>query len=221
MDGQLASADRFWDLRLQLVVRDTNPAVPALVIGVRRKHVACCGGLLCQLFRVSSFVLLLFLALSAIGPLFFFTRLVSSRSFSSRAMRSSALFFHALGVGAFARSLVREVVRDLCESLARPRVEARAVKEFERAILPWSVPNIRSSRLWVEKRMCVGVHAGGWLRLLRLPTVDDFGSNGQELLAGLRVIAEQVEDLDRASVINVPDNWLTGARVEEFRRTVP
>ena len=57
----------------------------------------------------------------------------------------------------------------------------------------------------------------GELRLLRLPTVDDFGSNGQEFLAGLGVIAHQVEDLDGASVVHVPDNWLAGARVEEFR----
>ena len=55
-------------------------------------------------------------------------------------------------------------------------MEARAVKEFERAILTWRVPNVRSSRLWVEKRICVGIDGGGWLlgslRLLRLPTVD-------------------------------------------------
>ena len=31
--------------------------------------------------------------------------------------------------------------------------------------------------------------------------------------------AQQVEDLYLASALNVPDTWLTGARVEEFRRT--
>jgi hypothetical protein len=69
LDGQLASADRFWDLRLQLGVRDTIPAMPALVVGVRRKYVACCGGLLCQF--LSS---LLLLQRFAVVPLFLFTR---------------------------------------------------------------------------------------------------------------------------------------------------
>ena len=69
MDGLLASADRFWDLRLQLVVRDTIPAVPSLVVRVRRKCVACGGGLLCQ-FLSSLLLLLRF----AIIPLFLFTR---------------------------------------------------------------------------------------------------------------------------------------------------
>src|SRR5262249_52277160 len=113
------------------------------------------------------------------------------------------------------------VLRYLNESLARFRVEARAVKEFERASLFGGVPDVRSSRLYVEPRMQHRVHAGGWLsallRLLRRPTVHDFGSNGQEFLAGLGVIAHQVEDLDGASAVHIPNDWLAGARVEEFR----
>jgi hypothetical protein len=51
LDGRLASADRFWGLRLQLVVRDTHTlAAPTLVIGIPRKLVAGCGGLLPFLF---------------------------------------------------------------------------------------------------------------------------------------------------------------------------
>ena len=70
MDGQLASPDRFWDLSLQLVVRDTHTlAAPTLVVRVRRKCVAGCGGLLCQLFSS-----LLLLPLLAFVPLFLFTR---------------------------------------------------------------------------------------------------------------------------------------------------
>jgi hypothetical protein len=41
LDGRLASADRFWDLRLQSVVRDTHTlAAPTLVIGIPCKLVA-------------------------------------------------------------------------------------------------------------------------------------------------------------------------------------
>src|SRR5436305_184579 len=83
------------------------------------------------------------------------------------------------------------------------------------------MPDGGPSRNRVEEGMRLRIY-GVWrlpgeLRLLRLPTVDDFGSNGQEFLAGLGVIAHQVEDLDGASVVHVPDNWLACARVEDFR----
>jgi hypothetical protein len=69
LDGQLASPDRFWDLRLQLVVRDTHTlAAPTLVVRVRRKCVAGCGGLLCQFFSS-----LLLLPRLAFVPLFLLT----------------------------------------------------------------------------------------------------------------------------------------------------
>jgi len=80
LDGQLASPDRFWDLRLQLVVRDTTPAVPVLIVRVRCKCVACCGGLLCQflssllLLPLFAVVPLFLLSRYAIVPLFLFTR---------------------------------------------------------------------------------------------------------------------------------------------------
>ena len=34
-----------------------------------------------------------------------------------------------------------------------------------------------------------------------------------------RVITHQVEDLDGASVVHIPNDWLAGTRVEEFLRT--
>src|SRR5437016_2119513 len=77
------------------------------------------------------------------------------------------------------------------------------------------MPDVGPSRIRVEEGMRLRIY-GVWRlpgehRVLRLPTVDDIGSNGQEFLAGLGVIAHQVKDLDGASVVHVPDNWLAGA----------
>src|SRR5262245_9471087 len=56
-------------------------------------------------------------------------------------------------------SLLGKVLRDLRESLARHRMEAGAVKEFDLAVLPWRMPNVRPPGLRVEEGMRVRVHA--------------------------------------------------------------
>src|SRR5262245_66599614 len=60
-------------------------------------------------------------------------------------------------------SLLGKVLRDLRESLARHRMEAGAVKEFDLAVLPWRMPNVRPPGLRVEEGMRVRVHAVWWL----------------------------------------------------------
>jgi hypothetical protein len=62
--------------------------MPALVVGVRRKYVACFGGLLCQFLS-----LLLLLPRFAVVPLFLFTRYAIVPLFFFALHAVSALFF--------------------------------------------------------------------------------------------------------------------------------
>jgi hypothetical protein len=65
--------------------------MPALVVGVRRKYVACCGGLLCQ-FRSS----LLILLRVAVVPPFLLARFAVIPLFLLARVAVSAIFFFTL-----------------------------------------------------------------------------------------------------------------------------
>src|SRR3974390_2441812 len=85
-------------------------------------------------------------------------------------------------------------------------------------------PDLRCPSSWVKEAEVFRVvyahsSAPNHLGILLLPGLHDLTCDGDQLLAGLRVKAHKIEQLDLASVVilRIPNNGLTRGRVKERR----